>query len=435
MPKTWRTSLFPLAAAATLLAGAPPLFAQEAEGNGVTLRGFVSQGYLHSSANRFLDTDTDEGTFAYSEAALNFTAQPQSKVRVAAQLLARDVGPQGNNRIVLDWGLGEYRAWDTLGFRIGRVKFPVGLYNTLADADVARPEILQPSGLYPLDRRDLTNAVDGGGVFGTISLGGAGYLEYEGMYGTLDIDDTYLLGRIMNSAGAGLVPALTALRFSNVNYVVTEQEGKSDRAWGGHVEWSPPVSGLRLRTGVQGVSADFGGVTTYSAFAGTAPVSLSVRSDIHVEVPRQLTFSAEYRRENLRLTAEHARFRVENTTTLSGTPFPAPPPSTRITHPQSTYGQIAYRFNSYLQASGFYSVSYADSKDKEGQNQVRRGEAAHAAWVKDLAFTLRVDVNPHWLVKAEVHRFDGTYNLSAAENREPLEQEWTMFVVKTTLHF
>src|SRR5687767_9245571 len=126
--------------AAALLAGPPAASAQDA-GDGIIFRGFVSQGYLKSSANRLLSADTEEGTFAFTEAALNVTAQPLPKVRVAAQLFARDLGAQGNNRLVLDWGLGEYRAWDALGIRIGRVKFPVGLYNTLQDADVTRPEI------------------------------------------------------------------------------------------------------------------------------------------------------------------------------------------------------------------------------------------------------------------------------------------------------
>src|SRR4029450_341679 len=186
------------------------------DASNLTFRGFVSQGFLKSSANRWLDSDTDEGTFAYTEAALNFTAQPLPKVRVAAQLFARDFGTQGNNRVTLDWGVGEYRAWDQLGFRIGRVKFPVGLYNTVQDADVARPEIFQPSGVYPPERRDLTNAIDGGGIFGTLQLGGAGYLEYEALYGTLDLDGTYILLRSSKQASAALGAPLFGLPFTNV---------------------------------------------------------------------------------------------------------------------------------------------------------------------------------------------------------------------------
>jgi hypothetical protein len=429
--RTWpgRVSL----AAAVLLAAGSGASAQE--GSNFTLRGFVSQGYLNSSANRWLDADTDEGTFAYTEAALNFTAQPVPKVRVAAQLFARDLGSQGNNRVVLDWGLGEYRAWDALGIRIGRVKFPVGLYNTLADADVTRPEILQPSGVYPPERRDLTNAIDGGGIFGTIQLGKAGYLEYEALGGTLDLDESYLLTRATNSLSVALLPPLSALRLSNLSYVVAESEGRAKYGWGSYVEWHPPVSGLRVRAGLQGASVDFSAVTTYSGFAGSNPVTLNIRSDAHYAVPHQLVLSGEYSRGGLRLTAEHAQLHTEGSTTLIGTPFPAPPATLARNAPVSTYGQAAYRFSERFQASGYYSVSYADRDDKEGLKLVSRGQPAHAGWVKDLAFTGRVDVNAHWLFKAEVHRFDGTYNLSAAENPAGLEEDWTMLVVKTTFHF
>jgi hypothetical protein len=419
--------------ASVLLAGAPA-YPQDGSG-GVAVRGFVSQGYLKSSANRFLAADTDEGTFAFTEAALNFTAQPQPKLRVAAQLFARDLGAQGNNRAVLDWALGEYRAWDALGVRVGRVKLPVGLYNTLADADVARPEVLQPSGVYPPERRDLTSAVDGGGIFGTVPLGGAGYFEYEALVGTLDLDESYLLTRSADTLSAALVPALSALGFANVSYVVGERSGKAKYGWGSFVEWHPPVAGLRGRVGLLGASVDLATVTTYSAFAGPAPVSLTVRSAFHSEVPHQLVLSAEYARGGLRLTVEHARLEVETTTTLSGTPFPAPPPAAVVTNPVSTYAQAAYRFRERLQASGYYSVSYEDGNDKDGRLRVQRGEPAYGAWVKDLAFTLRLDVNPHWLVKAEIHRFDGTFNLAPAENPAPLDPDWTLVAVKTTLHF
>ena len=420
-------------AVAALMAVPAPAGAQDA--SNLTFRGFVSQGFLKSSANRWLDSDTDEGTFAFTEAALNFTAQPVPKVRVAAQLFARDFGTQGNNRVSLDWGVGEYRAWDQLGFRIGRVKFPVGLYNTLQDADVARPEIFQPSGVYPPERRDLTNAIDGGGIFGTLQLGGAGYLEYEGLYGTLDLDDSYLLERATNQLSAALLPPLSALRLSNLSYVVSKSEGRAKYAWGGYLEWHPPVSGLRLRGGAQGASVDFIATTAYSGFAGTAPVTLSIQSAAHYAVPHQFVFSGEYSRGGLRLTAEHSRLKNEGTTILSGTPFPAPPPTVTLVYPSSMYGQAAYRFNDHIQASGYYSVSYADRNDKEGNNLVARGQPASGAYVKDLAFTLRVDVNPHWLIKAEFHDFNGTQNLSAVENPKPLEKDWTLFAVKTTFHF
>jgi hypothetical protein len=402
---------------------------------GVTVRGFVSQAYLKSSANRFLTVRTDEGRFAFTEAALNFTAQPLPRLRVAAQVFARDVGSQGNNRAVLDWGLGEYRALDQLGFRVGRIKFPVGLYNTLADADVTRPEIFQPGGVYPADRRDLTNAIDGAGLFGTINLRGAGYLEYEALYGSIDLDETYLLTRAARDTAAGVLPALAALPLRGADYAVNETSGNVKQSWGGYVEWHPRISGLRVRAGLQGADVELASHSTLTGFVGPAPVALNLRSSTHSKVPYQAVFSAEYSHRGLRLSAEHLRGKVETTPTLSGLPFPLPPPTQARTHPTSTYGQVAYRFNQHLQASGYYSVYYPDRDDKKGLALVRKGSPASKAWLKDFAFTLRVDVNAHWLAKVEVHRFDGTANLSTSENPAPLEQKWTLFAVKTTLHF
>jgi len=421
--------------AASLLALAAPAALRADDVNpGVTVRGFVSQGFLKSSDNRFLTVRTDRGSFAFTEAALNFAAEPLPRLRVAAQVFARDVGTQGNNRAVLDWGLGEYRAWDELGFRVGRIKFPVGLYNTLADADVTRPEVFQPSGLYPPERRDLTNAIDGGGVFGTLNLHGAGYLEYEALYGTIDLDETYLLSRVARDTSAALLPALAALQLRGADYVVTQTAGDVKNSWGGYLEWHPRVAGLRVRTGIQGADLAFTSFTSYSGFVGPAPVSLGLRASLHSNVPYQAVFSAEYSRRGLRLSVEHGRGKVDSTTVLSGLPVPLPS-STTHTEPTSTYGQAAYRFNERLQLSGYYSVYYQDRKDKKGQGQLLRGMPASNGWIKDLAFTLRVDLNTHWLAKAEVHRFDGTANLSRAENPEPLEQKWTLFAVKTTLHF
>lgn len=417
-----------------LAAGAGAAPADDLNPN-VTVRGFVSQGFLKSSANNFIAVRTDEGSFAFTEAALNFTAQPLPRLRVAAQVFARDVGAQGNNRVVLDWGLGEYRALDEIGFRAGRIKFPVGLYNTLADADMTRPEIFQPGGIYPADRRDLTNAIDGGGLFGTINLRGAGYLEYEALYGGIDLDETYLLARAARDTAAGVVPALAALRLSGADYSVAETTGNVKNSWGGYLEWHPPAAGLRLRAGLQGADVTLNTHANYSGFVGPAPVSLSLRASIHSEVPYQAVFSAEYSYRGLRVSAEHLVSHVRSTNSLAGLPVPLPPPTLVETHPTSTYGQVAYKFGEHFQASTYYSVYYPDRDDKKGLNQLLKGAPASNGWLKDLAFTLRADVNAHWLAKVEVHRFDGTANLSLSENPAGVDTDWTLVAVKTTLHF
>src|SRR5262245_12170929 len=136
---------------AWLLVGASAALPASAEDfANLTLHGFASQGYLRSSDNNYASLNTEEGTFAITEGALNVTAQPLPGLRVGAQFFARDFGPQGNHRVVLDWALGDYRVADWFGVRAGKVKQPLGLYNTLVDADMARAEILQPAGAYPI---------------------------------------------------------------------------------------------------------------------------------------------------------------------------------------------------------------------------------------------------------------------------------------------
>ena len=115
-------------------------------------------------------------------------------------------------------------------------------------------------------------------------------------------------------------------------------------------------------------------------------------------------------------------------------PFPAPPNAT-VAEPISTYGQAAYRFNDHFQASGYYSVSYADRNDKDGAKLAARGQAASGAYEKDLAFTLRADVNAHFLVKVEFHDYNGTLILSPVENPNGMEKDWNLFAVKATFHF
>lgn len=416
------------------LACAPAARAQEQAA--VTIRGFVSQGYLHSSANRMLSTPSDEGTFAFAEEAVNLTSQPLPKLRVGVQVFARDLGQQGNHNATIDWALGDYRFRDWLGVRAGKVKLPVGLYNTLIDADVARPEVIQPSGLYPLSTRDISSAFNGASLYGLVPLGRAGDLEYEVWGGTIDLDGSYIVDRfVRDGAVASLPPLARVLRLTNADYQVSDVRANMDHHFGGALEWRPPVAGLRLRVSGFSARSTVDAVTTYTGFAGPAALSLATRSSSTLDQPSHLFFSAEYRRGGLRLSAEHFRAHSVNTTKVTGLPGPPAAPAVRDDHPSASYAQVAYRLDDRWQLSAYYSVAYGDGKDKDGLRFSSRGQAAHRAWQKDWAFTVRSDVTPHWLLKLEFHAIDGTAGLSPVENPAGLKQSWTLVAAKTTFHF
>ena len=86
------------------------------------------------------------------------------------QLFSRDLGDAANNKINLDWAYADYRQWDWLGLRIGRVKLPIGLYNETRDMDMLRTCIVLPQGIYNELERDNLIALNGMGLYGHVDM-------------------------------------------------------------------------------------------------------------------------------------------------------------------------------------------------------------------------------------------------------------------------
>ena len=53
---------------------------------------------------------------------------------------------------------------------------------------------------------------------------------------------------------------------------------------------------------------------------------------------------------------------------------------------------------------------------------------------RDLAATLRLDVNDHWLWKLEAHFMDGAASLPSEFNTHP-DRYWGLFLIRTTVTF
>ena len=134
--------LLAVAVSSTALALAPAASAAElAEGGAaprsLELRGFVSQGFLKTTANDYL-VDSSRGSSAFSEAGINFTTQLTDKLQVGVQLFAFDLGTTGAFAVRADWFYLDYRARDWVGVRAGRLKIPYGLYNHVSDIESSR---------------------------------------------------------------------------------------------------------------------------------------------------------------------------------------------------------------------------------------------------------------------------------------------------------
>ena len=133
--------LFPLFLVAVLFSSTRLVLAFDLKA--LEVHGFVSQGYLRSTDNNYL-AKTEDGTTEFNDVAINVSTTLTDKLRVGCQFLARDLGDAGNNKVVLDWGYGDYHFRDEIGIRIGKVKRPMGFYNEGRDVDILRTWVLLP---------------------------------------------------------------------------------------------------------------------------------------------------------------------------------------------------------------------------------------------------------------------------------------------------
>jgi hypothetical protein len=348
------------------------------------IHGFASQGFLLTAVNDYL-AETRRGSFEFAEAGLNVTKILTDRLRTGVQLFTRDLGPIGDYKVKLDWFYLDYHWRDWLGLRAGRLKLPFGLYNDTADIDAAHSVALLPSSVYPPQNRDFLLAQTGVELYGYRDLDDAGSVEYRAYAGTIFLD-------LEDQTSAIKIASLT------IPYVV-----------GGRLLWDTPLDGLRLGASAQAVRLE-GDLLT------PAPVSVVVPAVLAVA-------SAEYSDDDLLLAAEYSRWyqRLESSDPMT---FPE-----SKTTSERGYGLVAYRINPTFQPGAYYSLYYPDVAQRSGR----------AARQHDLAITLRVDVNPYWIVKLEGHYMHGTAALSPSLNdgrpRGQLDEDWALFVAKTTAYF
>jgi len=352
------------------------------------VHGFISQGFLLTSANDYL-ARSSKGSFEFTELGLNFTLPATDRLTLGLQIFSHALGPIGDYRATLDWYSLDYHWRDWLGIRAGRVKVPFGLYNDSSDIDSARTSILLPQSIYPASNRDFLLAQTGGEVYGFKDLGVAGGLDYRLYGGTIFLD-------VKQQAGSPF-----SVVDLNVPFVA-----------GGRMLWLPPVEGLRL-----GGSLQFLRLETH-----LLPASSS--SSVAVNIPAMLwVASVEYIVRDLLFAAEYSRWRVR-----AESSNPAMFPET-LTFSERAYALTSYRLNSWLQAGAYYSLLFPNVSQRGGP-QGRQ---------LDAALTLRFDVNSFWLIKLEGHYMHGTAGLSSSLNgNRPLSTltpDWALFTVKTTAFF
>jgi hypothetical protein len=434
----------------------------------VNINGFLSQGYLQSNGNNFL-ADTKSGTAEFNEMGLTITANPTDKLRLGTQFLSRDMGKVGNNEVIVDWAFADYHAWDFLGFRAGKIKMPIGLYNQGRDSDMLRTMIFLPQSIYDEGKRDLLEAFSGGSIYGNIPLGKAGDLEYQAFYGEVQFySDSLLVSAFKGNAQKVISDPDNFATFGKAAKVAS-LDIENKYMTGGAVVYNPPVSGLRLGGSFMQGKTKFSssssslmimpGADTISGTADDFPISVAVNSTIPngEQILKGWTvLSLEYIRGPFTIAGEYMelerRQKMFDIQTVDSTA-------------QGYYGTVSYTFFDRLTLSALYDVYYEDMSDKKGEgyvsypgvktlvsptNAYNDGDAftsygyAYQAWRKDMGAGLRFDVNDHWTLKAEYHEINGTAlnmglvnppTLAGTGYAPELRKNWNYIAFKSSFNF
>jgi hypothetical protein len=385
-------TLRPQLALIGLLALARPAQALELGTNGdllsVEIHAFATQGFILTIDNNYLAPDTTHGSFAFSEAGINFTKSLTDKLHVGFQLFAQYLGATGSYNVRMDWFYLDYRLTDWLGFRAGRVKIPFGLYNDIRDIDSARVPILLPQSVYPVQERNFLLAQTGFELYGYLRLPSVGALDYAAYCGTIFVDT------LTPPGSPYLIQAF------NVPYVA-----------GGSLFWETPLEGLRVGASIQALRLD----ATFLFNAMQAAV----------QVPAVLwVASLEYATHDFVLSLEYSRWhqRLDSSNTAI---YPEAPTTTS----ERAYAMATYRVTKWFQPGIYYSLLYPNIETRSGRENFQ----------KDAAATLRFDINAFWLFKLEGHYMFGTATLDPLLNKgtpqSALNENWAVFLANTTAYF
>lgn len=371
------------------------------------LHGFLSQGFVKTSDNRFYGP-SDDGSWDFREIGANLSYQPRPDLLLAGQLLSRTAGDMYVGRVRVDYALVDYAPVmnqdKRAGLRVGRLKNPLGLYNDTRDVPFTRPSIFLPQSIY-FDRvRNLELSSDGAGIYSDMQTQWGDFF-LEASLGNLNVD-------------------------KNVEYTFLNQD------WPGKLDTDDPwftgrlmyeLDGGRLRLAASGAAGELNYRPGINDVLGPGAVEMEL-----------WILSAQYNEENWNVTAEYMNNPVRWNHFFSLTPnFPLPPALDRETTAEGWYVQATYRPAVHWELLLRYDVSYLDNNDRDGQkSEVKFGIPAHNFFAKDLTFGIRWDITKQFMMRAEYHRVEGTSWLSSRENDlTDTEKNWGMFSFLASYRF
>jgi hypothetical protein len=350
------------------------------------VHGFATQGFLYSSNNNYLTMDSSSGSLRWSEAAISLNDPVTENLRFGIQLHMFQMGQIGSPYIFVDWALVDYKVNDAMGFRIGKVKIPIGLYNDSQDVDSLFLWVLLPEDMYPIDNRDFNLAALGGEVYGGLSLGKqGGRVQYSG----------YLGENTLDSKG-GYMQQFEELGLSFPN-------PPSGKTFGGDVRWVAPW-GLTVGASANDVALD-----------GTGP-----QGSFHFPATLFPRYYAQWQYKKLQVAGEYQRSAYTATLTVQGMAYPL------TVDARSWYPMASYRVLPKLQVGTYYSHNIDKASDP----------SQPYSYSKDWVVSGRYDFNQYFYGKLEGHFLHGTgLGYYTSDNPNGLKSDSNMLAARVGFSF
>jgi hypothetical protein len=376
--------------AAILLMAAGSAASQSMDEMNLQMHGYATQGFIYTTHNNILTTNSSDGSPAWTEAVVNVSAQPSPKLHVIVQARYFLLGDYGN-AITLDFASADYKVNDRFGMRFGKVKTPSGLFNEVQDIDPSYMWSLLPQGTYPIASRNSLLAHYGGVLYGAIPLGErAGKLDYRAYAGdrVIDPEDGYF--QAFKDYGLTMTNPLTMPVF------------------GGKVDWRTPLTGLDV--GASESAEQTSGSFLYGQIPG------------RFNTPRFFVpdFFGKYERNKLMVSGEYSRVSLHSILNFTGLYQ-----TTTLIDQRAFYAMASYRLATRL-TGGLY---YSSAIDKQAAFTSGR-------YQKDWALSARYDFNPFLYLKCEQHFMDGTrFGYSTSDNAGGLTPDTGMTIFKVGVSF
>jgi len=396
-----------------LLLSILPSIAFAYEQKDLSFAGFASQGISYTSANQFFDEE-DKVSLNMTILALQANYLLNDKIRFSGQAMYRNWGKIESARI--DFLMADYQfvnqQYFNIGFRLGRIKSDLGVFNSTRDIPSARPSIFLPQSVYQDTLRDTTTSYDGISLYGN-QVFNIGRLNWTLAYGRYPVSDD-LSESILGKELAGEID--------------TESNAQINATW-------------ESASGNWAISLGYENPQAYTEplFDLGDPIAMEA-GDIMFD---RYIFSHQYFSEFWDFTFEF----IYQDTEIKG--FDLFIPSLPAFMPQPDlpeittnslvnagfYGQWRYFLKEDLILMLRYGKYFTDIDDKDGSDYYQNtGMPAFSRYSFDLTAGIKWKLSSKWQMNFEGHFFEGTAAISPtikldhSRNNEKYWQLWSLQV-------